>query len=707
MVASPRDERVLTAADRPPRRAQTWLFTLGLVALVLGTVAGVLAARYRAVQNVDRRAEEGAARAAALVETELARALSGLSGAGAVVGPDGSLDVEVFTGFATDLLSTAEVSSLLLAAVEAGDAALVRYPVLAVVPDSTGRSRVGDDLGEDPTRRAALRLASRTRAPAVSGPLELLVSGEPGIAVIRPLLDATAGGAPVRGVVATGIPLDRLTEALQEAVGADAEVALVGGDEVVAGPVFDPREEVFRARVDVPGQRWSVAVLPTGSPDLTMPWLVGAGGGAAILAMAALLLVTVRHQRRLAEANDLLARGQERSRAGQEVAGRLARALSGSDVAAALFDHLPAAVGARSVVIATVDRGGLLRVLGRDDAPDAEYPALGRPEPGSVVGSVLGQREPAWLVSPLGWRNDELTTRLAADGSALAVLPLAADDVVGVIAVAYPRFHIFGDDEQALLQTVAVLAAQALARGRRYDAEHQAAVAFQRAALPDALPTLPGITVAARYRPATHGATVGGDWYDVLSLDDDRVLLVVGDVVGHGMVAAAAMGRLRTAFQSIVPFDDEPGAMLRAVSQQVDAIPDAFAATVLAAQVDLRTGVMRWCRAGHPPPLVVFDGGHELLDAPGLPPLGVAPELAPPVHCRKLRPGEWLVLYTDGVVERRDESLDRGFRRLGVVAEQLADLHPEEFCDALVEAMVPADEQADDLAVLVMRYDGP
>lgn len=706
MVVSPRDEQALAAADRPRRRAQTWLFTLALVALVAGTVVGVVVARHRALESVERRAEEAAARAAALVETELARALSGLSGASAVVAPDGSLDTEAFSGFAADLLDTGEVGTLLLAAVQEEGTEPVRYPVLATVSEVPAPSRVGDDLGRDPTRRAAIRLAVRTHAPAVSQPLDLLLTGEQGIAVIRPLL-WRAGPEPVaRGVVATGIPLARLDRALQEAVGADAEVALVDSETPLVGPTFERRAKLAAAAVDVPGQRWTVAARHTGDPDFTVAWLLAVGGAAAIATMAALLLVTVRHQRRLADANAALVRGQERTRAGQEVAGRLARALSGSDVAAALFDHLPAAVGARSVVIATMDRGGALRVLGRDDTPDAEHPALGRPAPGSVVDSVLSRGEPAWLVSPLGWRNDELTTSLAAGGSALAVLPLAADEVVGVIAVAYPQFHIFADDEQALLQTVAVLAAQALARGRRYDAEHLAAVAFQRAALPDALPDLAGVTIAARYQPATHGATVGGDWYDVLPLEDDRVLLVVGDVVGHGMEAAAAMGRLRTAFQTVVAFDDDPAAVLRAVSQQVDAIPDAFAATVLAALVDLRTGEMRWCRAGHPPPLVLSAAGHELLDEPGLPPLGVAPDLAPPVHCRKLVPGERLVLYTDGVVERRDESLDRSFRRLGVVAEQLADLHPEEFCDALVEAMVPADEQADDLAVLVMRFEG-
>ena len=121
--------------------------------------------------------------------------------------------------------------------------------------------------------------------------------------------------------------------------------------------------------------------------------------------------------------------------------------------------------------------------------------------------------------------------------------------------------------------------------------------------------------------------------------------------------------------------------------------------------VDLETGTMTWCRAGHPPPVVVSAGTHHLLDDPGRPPLGFVSEEAPRVHERRLGPGDLLVLYTDGVVERRGEAIDEGFRRLGVVAESLSDLDPAEFSDALVEALVPG-EQADDLAVLVVRFDG-
>ncbi len=727
------------AGDEPTptrRRAQTWLFSLALIVLVLGTTAGVVLARARAADEVEDRARRAAASGAALLEIDLREVAAGLSGAAAAIDPSGELDIEVFTAFAEDPLADQEVRELALidvvpgderAAVEerlgvaitafGDDGRLVPAPeaaehlvALSVHPDLPGRASVGLDVGSDPARRAVIEAARSTRAAAVGAAVDLAGDDSTLMLVVRPLID---GSGSVRGYVGTGIPFARLQQTIETTAGRDVPVALVEGETLVSGAELD-EERAESARAALPQGDWRVLVGRAEGQDLALAWLVAVGGGAAILAMLALVLVTERHQRRLARANALLAANEVRGRAVQVVAGRLARALGGADVAGALVDHLPAAVGARSALVATVHRSGRLELVDRyggnvgsgDEAGPATEPRLlPDVQPGSVIEGVLTTRRSAWLSSPLGWRGDETAGALAGEGSALAVLPLVAKDVSGVLAVSYPQLHIFRDDEQALLQTVSVLAARALARGRRYDAEHQAAVAFQRAALPDALPEVHGATVAARYRPATDGATVGGDWYDVLALDEDRILLVVGDVVGHGMVAAAAMGRLRTAFQTIVPFSADPGSMLQAVGQQVDAIPNAFCTTVVAAVLDLRTGELLWSRAGHPPPLVVGAGGPLLLDAPCLPPLGIS-DVAGPVHRHVLDPGDVVVLYTDGLVERRTESLDQGLHRLGAVAEQLVDLDPEELSDALVEALVPMEDQTDDLAVLIVRFEG-
>ena len=673
------------------------MFTLTFLALGVGTVAGVAYARQRAERTADRRSEEATTASAVALEMEIDRVVAGLSGAGALLRDDGSLDVDGFAGFARDVIGNDGIPAMAL--VRSGPAG--ELAVLALAPDGRGGFQVplDDDLV------AVFERAAATRRIATSAVVDMVGTRQAGVEVVRPVLDLDAPSGPVRGFVAAGIPLDRLTDLARDGIDRDRQLAVIAGGELLLGSEIDPRLEVTTARAAVPGARWRVVLGPGPGPDLTVVWLVAAAGAAAILAMAALAITTERHQRRLARSNALLTRSEERTRAVQEVAGRLARSLTAGEIVAALTAHLPAAVGARSGTIAVIDEGGNLEQL-IADADDVRTERLvGVDEPGSIVGHVLRSGQPAWLRSPLEWRDDPASVALAEDGQALAIIPLAADDVTGVVAVSYPNVRIFSDDEMGLLLTVGALASRALARGRRYDAEHRTAVAFQRAALPDDLPSVDGLTVAARYRPATRRATVGGDWYDVLVLDERRVVLVVGDVVGHGMVAAAAMGRLRTAFQVIARLSNDPGVMLAALSQQVDSIPDAFCTTVVCAVVDLETGTMTWCRAGHPPPVVVSTGTQHLLDDPGRPPLGFGSDEAPRVHERQLEPGDLLVLYTDGVVERRGEAIDEGFRRLGVVAESLSDLDPAEFSDALVEALVPG-EQADDLAVLVVRFDG-
>jgi serine phosphatase RsbU (regulator of sigma subunit)/CHASE1-domain containing sensor protein len=689
---------------RPRQRAQNWLFTLAFVALVAGTAAGFVLTQESAQEKAEQRVDQAAERAAVSLERRVNGVLSALGGAAAVVRSDGTVDQDVFNAYALDLVENSELAGLSLTEVAATPGG-TRFVLLQVQPSMPNGLAPGDDLTADPVRAAALDAVVRDQESVLTDVVPLISTGQPGFQVFRPLLVRVPGRAPeVRALIAAGLELDDVVDAVARAVVDGREVAVLDGEVLLFGPAFDSRLDLTTRPVEVPGHTWTVVLGPPAPPDMTWTWIVVAFGAAAVLAMAALMFATVRHQRKLARANALLERAEERSRAVQEVAGRLARALSGSDIVTALVAHLPTAIEAQSAVIATVNEGDKLELLGLDPSGSLQREkALEVRGTGSIVEGAL--LEPVWLSSPFEWRGDVLVDRLAAGGSALALLPLVAEGVVGVLAVSYPRIRIFADDEKDLLQTVGLLSARALARGRQYDAEHDTALAFQRSALPDDLPTVAGLTIAARYRPAAQRATVGGDWYDVLVLDERRVVLVVGDVVGHGMVAAAAMGRLRTAFQAIARLSADPGAMVRAMSNQVDSIPDSFCTTIVCVVVDLEAASISWCRAGHPPPVVVAGGAAHLLDDRGLPPLGVAPDQSPPVHSRALRPGDTIILYTDGVIERRDESIDEGFRRLGIVAADLADLEPEEFSDALVEALV-TDVQADDLAILVVRFDG-
>jgi CHASE1-domain containing sensor protein len=709
----------------PRRRAQSLLFAVALLGLVAATVVGFLLARVDADDVVDDRADRAALQAAASVEASLATAMTSIAGAGVALDADGELDPATFQAFADDVLAGGEVRSLALvgevpersrADVEAqlgvpisvlgpdgalvpAPAAAVHHVVIAFAAVEPGRSPLGLDYAGDPVRRGAIEAATATGEAAITGLVRATASGDPALAIVRPLLDPDDG--VVRGFAVTGLAVDRLEASVAAALGEGQPVTLLDGDEVLFGPAPDDEIRVRSAAVEVPGREWRV-LARVGAADLEAAWVLVGAGAVAVIGMLGLVVVTERHQRRLARANSMLALGSARSHAVQELAGRLARALSGEDVATAVLTHLPAAVGAASAAIATTTAAGPLELLGQGDPDAPEERPLLLPDAGSKVEEALASGEPAWLSSPLAWRDDTATATLAADGWALALLPLSGEDVEGVLAVSYPSVHTFAEEEKALLETVGVLAARALGRARRYDTEHSTAVAFQRSALPTALPEVPGLSIAARYRPGTEWASVGGDWYDVVVVDERRVVLVVGDVVGHGMAAAASMGRLRTAFQTIAPLEGDPGKMVEAISAQVSLIPDAFCTTAVCVVVDLEARTLTWCRAGHPPPLLLGGAGPRLLDEVGLPPLGVLPGEPAPVHTLALDGGESLIIYTDGVVERRGESLDEGFGRLEVVGADLADLEPEELIDALLLALVPADEQTDDVVVLVV-----
>lgn len=721
-------------------RAQTWLFTFAIVGLVVATVVGVVLARADAEESVDGRAQRAADQAAVAVTSAVEGALASLAGAPVLVGEDGEVDRDAFDAFAGGLLAAEEVRSLALIvevddaerpAVEAllgapisvlEDGALVpapeadaHYPVVGFATAAAGVTALGLDYGGDPIRLAGVTAAAESGGPVVTQLIRSTASGRPGLSIIQPIIDPGPGGDVV-GYVSTGLQVEPLAEQVATVAGAGITTTLVDGEEVLFGPEVDEPTEARRASVEVAGRTWHVLAQVDGGPDLALSWAIAAAGAVAVVALLGLVVVTERHQRQLGRANTMLALGSERSRAIQDLAGRLARALSGDEVATALLAHLPAAVGAASAAIATRSGSGWLELLGSGSGSgsgvggvggEAEARAPLHTDPGSKVEQALATREPAWLSSPLAWRDDEATAALAAGGWALALLPIDGEGVEGVLAVSYPSVHTFADDEKALLETVGVLAARALSRARRYDNEHGMAVTFQRAALPSDLPVVPGLSIAARYRPGTEWATVGGDWYDVVVVDDHRVVLVVGDVVGHGMQAAASMGRLRTAFQTIAPLEPDPGRMVEAISAQVAMIPDAFCTTVVCLVVDLDARTLTWCRAGHPPPLLIDQQGGRLLDEEGLPPLGVLPDEVAPVHRHDLAGHESLILYTDGVIERRGESLDEGFRRLEVVAGDLVDLEPEELIDALLLALVPSQEQADDVVLLVVRFDLP
>ena len=236
--------------------------------------------------------------------------------------------------------------------------------------------------------------------------------------------------------------------------------------------------------------------------------------------------------------------------------------------------------------------------------------------------------------------------------------------------------------------------------------EHQTAVELQLAMLGHA-DEVPGLPVGVTYRAAAAELQVGGDWYDVIALDDGRAVFVVGDAVGHNLGATTAMGQLRSAIHATAPFVPDPAALLGRADVIAGRISGAECATVAAARLDPATGELSYATAGHPPILIVpADGSTSYLDGGRGLPIGVAPAPRQPATSR-LAAGDLMIMYTDGLYERRAESPDVGLARLAQLAAKSRALPPTELSQVLADGMLDGAEPDDDICVLVAAVPEP
>jgi serine phosphatase RsbU (regulator of sigma subunit) len=253
--------------------------------------------------------------------------------------------------------------------------------------------------------------------------------------------------------------------------------------------------------------------------------------------------------------------------------------------------------------------------------------------------------------------------------------------------------------------TAAVSAAhQALLRQQMALAEeHRLKETLQRAVLPARLPEGPGFRLAARYLPADQPAMVGGDWYDAFQLPDGTVALAVGDVVGHDLEAAATMGQMRNALRAYAFAAGPPAGVLGHLNRLADGLADGGLATAAFGVLDVAGRTFHWAGAGHPPPLVIGPGGPRFLSPPPGMMLGADPAASYGDVVEPLRPGDLLVLYSDGLIERRHSDLDADLAALLAAAEDLPGSSPDEACSALVQRLVPAAGHEDDVCLLVVK----
>ncbi len=275
--------------------------------------------------------------------------------------------------------------------------------------------------------------------------------------------------------------------------------------------------------------------------------------------------------------------------------------------------------------------------------------------------------------------------------------------LVGVLHVGSFSDRTFDENEVMLLELVADKVAAA-AHTSTASLERRAARVLQRSLLPSALPKHPQIEFASRYVPAERG-DVGGDWYDAFVLPSGDVWVMTGDVVGHGLNPAIVMGRLRSAMRSYALLGMSPEDVVRGANRKLQYFePDAMA-TVFCGVLSPPFNELRSCSAGHPPPVILRPGEEpQLLEAEPIPMLGVLEDLDTQSTRWKVADRSMLVLYSDGLIERRGEVLTEGLDRL---KKAVHDKFPERLCAQLMDSMIGDYLPADDVAVLVLRIRTP
>ncbi|MFI8893511.1 SpoIIE family protein phosphatase [Streptomyces paradoxus] len=417
------------------------------------------------------------------------------------------------------------------------------------------------------------------------------------------------------------------------------------------------------------------------------------------------------------------AAGAERSVRMGELTTALAEAVTSHDVVKAVATFVLPPFEADGLVFQMLE-SGRLNVVGTAGYPPEFLTQLDRTPLAAYapIHDVMRTRTTRFVESKAELARRYPTLRHLAEASpkaAWAFLPMIASGrSIGMCVVSFSEPRSFSDEERALLTALSGLVGQSLERARLYDVEHARARELQRGLLPKVLPRLPAARAAARYLPAGRGEEVGGDWYDLIPLSADRVAMVIGDVMGHGIAEAATMGRLRTAVRTLADLEMPPDELFSRLNELVSDLGLDFYATCLYAVFDPVARTCTYSLAGHPPPIVVHPDGtvHSPEVAPD-PPLGAA---KPPfeIHQLHLPDESLLVLCTDGLVESAARDTDQGLAQLRqmlplataettcfAAADEDADVRClEALCDTVVSALLPDHElTTDDAGLLIVH----
>ncbi|MFG2057392.1 SpoIIE family protein phosphatase [Micromonospora sp. NPDC048930] len=368
-------------------------------------------------------------------------------------------------------------------------------------------------------------------------------------------------------------------------------------------------------------------------------------------------------------------------------------------------------------VSVVVDEGSAWRMVRRVrgellDEADERLPPLWRRMPGesSVPVAVTARSGVASFITDGHPLRETAADRHDQKIRALASLPLRSTVVRGALTVGYQAPHPWSPAERALLAASAELVGQAAERARRFETQHGTAQLLQRSMLPERLPDLPRLRIAARYDPGVDGNAAGGDFYDAFVLPSGALGVVLGDVAGHDVQAAARMGQVRAALRALALADPRPDAVLAGLDRLVASLgveggTQELFVTVVFGVIDADRERITLASAGHPAPLIRrcpadAEPAAEYVELPPGPPLGLG--CRPPTSTVPFRPGDTLLLYSDGVVERRWQDLAAGLTGLGEAVTAAGSGDPRALC-AVATAAVPGATE-DDVAVLAVEH---
>jgi PAS domain S-box-containing protein len=344
---------------------------------------------------------------------------------------------------------------------------------------------------------------------------------------------------------------------------------------------------------------------------------------------------------------------------------------------------------ARRVVVATFD--------GNDASVAPDLVCAGEPVEWSEL--LPGERQRIESM-----RDAELLTTVAGEPGA-AGITLRHLRGVSVFWVELAEHRPFTAEDHTLLTVLAGRLGQGLQRVYEVDEQRETAVALQHAMLGPA--SLPG-GFAVRYHPASRPLQVGGDWYDVVSLDAGRVALIVGDCVGHGLAAATVMGQLRSACRALLLEKSSPSAVLAGLDRFAALLPGADCTTAFCAVLTLSTGEVVYSSAGHPPAIIVHsDGATEMLESGQGFPLTIRADQPRPEASVIMPPRSTMLLYTDGLVERRGDPIEDGMARAADLVDGGRASELDELADELMSGLEPTGGYPDDVAILLYRQPAP